>query len=71
MKRSTFITWDQLKVGGLILAAHRDPHRRHRKLGEAADLFTKRYTLVTFLSELERAAEGRHGRRSPDSLPAP
>ena len=47
MKRSTFITWDQLKVGGLILAAIAILTIAVVKLGEAADLFTKRYTLVT------------------------
>jgi phospholipid/cholesterol/gamma-HCH transport system substrate-binding protein len=50
MKRSTFITWDQLKVGALILAALAILTIAIVKLGEAADLFTKRYTLVTFLS---------------------
>ena len=40
MKRSTFITWDQLKVGGLILAAIAILTIAVVKLGEAADLFT-------------------------------
>ena len=50
MKRSSFITWDQLKVGG-------DHSRRARacsasaiyKLGQAANLFPKRYELVAYL----------------------
>ena len=44
MKRSSFITWDQLKVGGMILVALR--HARASpiyKLGQAANLFSKRY----------------------------
>src|ERR1700712_1013135 len=58
MKRSTFITWDQLKVGGLILAAIAILTIAVVKLGEAADLFTKRYTLVTFLSNSNGLQKG-------------
>jgi phospholipid/cholesterol/gamma-HCH transport system substrate-binding protein len=49
MKRSTFITWDQLKVGVMILAALSVLLIAIYKLGEAANLFSKRYTLVAFL----------------------
>src|SRR5450432_1874117 len=58
MKRSTFITWDELKVGALILAAIAILTIAVVKLGEAADLFTKRYTLVTFLSNSNGLQKG-------------
>jgi len=49
MKRATFITWEQLKVGGMILVAMAILTVAVFKLGEAANLFTKRYTLVALL----------------------
>ena len=49
MKRSSFLTWDQLKVGALILFALLVMIVAMYKLGQAANLFTKRYELVTFL----------------------
>jgi phospholipid/cholesterol/gamma-HCH transport system substrate-binding protein len=49
MKRSTFLTWSDLKVGALILAALAIMTFGMYKLGQAANLFTKRYELVTFL----------------------
>ncbi|HVE80279.1 MAG TPA: MlaD family protein [Gemmatimonadaceae bacterium] len=49
MKRSTFITWDQLKVGVVILAAIAVLTVAVFKLGQAANLFASRYELVTFL----------------------
>jgi phospholipid/cholesterol/gamma-HCH transport system substrate-binding protein len=49
MKRGTFITWEQLKVGGMILVALAILTVAVFKLGEAANLFTKRYTLVALL----------------------
>jgi phospholipid/cholesterol/gamma-HCH transport system substrate-binding protein len=49
MKRSTFITWDQLKVGIVILVSMFILTVAVFKLGQAANLFTKRYDLVTFL----------------------
>src|SRR6266850_6100125 len=51
MKRSSFITWDQLKVGGLILLAMGVLAVAVYKLGKAANLFTKRYELIAFLKE--------------------
>src|SRR2546421_5870606 len=51
MKRSSFITWDQLKVGGLILLAIGVAGVAMYKLGRAANLFSKRYELVAFLKE--------------------
>lgn len=49
MKRATFITWEQLKVGGIILVALAILTVAVFKLGEAANLFSKRYTLVALL----------------------
>jgi len=49
MKRSTAITWDQLKVGGLIIVALAILGATIFKLGQTADLFTRRYALVAFL----------------------
>jgi len=49
MKRSTFVTYDQLKVGAVILAALAILTVAVYKLGQAADLFSERYSLVTFL----------------------
>src|SRR3954470_8879851 len=51
MKRSSFITWDQLKVGGLIAFALLVLAIAVYKLGKAANLFSKRYELVAFLKE--------------------
>jgi len=50
MKRSSFITWDQLKVGGIIVAATLVMLLAVYKLGQAANLWSSRYTLVSFLS---------------------
>lgn len=49
MKRSSFITWEQLKVGGVILGALTVMAVAVYKLGQAANLFSKRYELVAFL----------------------
>jgi phospholipid/cholesterol/gamma-HCH transport system substrate-binding protein len=50
MKRSTFITWDQLKVGVLILVALIILAISIIKLGQAGNLFGKRYELVSFVN---------------------
>lgn len=50
MKRSSFITWDQLKVGVLILIALLILGVAIIKLGQAGNLFGKRYRLVSFVS---------------------
>ena len=49
MKRSAVITWDQLKVGAVILVALVVMGVAILKLGQAAHLFSKRYTLVSFV----------------------
>lgn len=58
MKRSSFITWDQLRVGLVILAALAVLTLAIYKLGQAANLFAKRYTLVAFLKEANGLREG-------------
>ncbi len=49
MKRSTFITWDQLKVGAMILVAMIIAGIAVLRLGQAANLFSRRYSLVTYV----------------------
>jgi phospholipid/cholesterol/gamma-HCH transport system substrate-binding protein len=49
MKRSALITWDQLRVAAVILAAIGILGIAAYKLGQAANLFTRRYELVVFL----------------------
>jgi len=49
MRRSSFITWDQLKVGVLILVALVILAFAIIKLGQAGNLFGKRYKLVAFI----------------------
>jgi len=49
MKRSSFITWDQLKVGALIVVALVILAIAILKLGQAGNLFGKRYRLVSFV----------------------
>jgi len=50
MKRSSFITWDQLKVGVVILAALGVLAVAIYKLGQAANLFHRRYELTAYLA---------------------
>ncbi len=49
MKRSAVITWDQLKVGLMIIVALVVIGVAILKLGQSAHLFARRYTLVTFV----------------------
>lgn len=49
MRRPTFLTWDQLKVGSLILVGLLALVAAVVKLGQAANLFGSRYELVTYL----------------------
>ena len=58
MKRATFITTEQLKVGGVILVALIILLVTGYKLGQAANLFTSRYELVTFLPDGYGLREG-------------
>src|SRR2546428_7015086 len=49
MKRSSFITWDQLKVGVLIIIALIILAIAMVKVGRAGNLFGKRYQRVSFI----------------------
>jgi phospholipid/cholesterol/gamma-HCH transport system substrate-binding protein len=51
MKRPSFITWEQLKVGVLIVAALAILAVSIYKLGQVANLFSRRYELYTFMAE--------------------
>ena len=50
MKRSSFITWDQLKVGVLIFVALIILGVAIVKLGQAGNIFGKRYTVVSYVA---------------------
>jgi phospholipid/cholesterol/gamma-HCH transport system substrate-binding protein len=49
MRQSSFLTWDQLKVGGVIFVALAILGVAIVKLGDAGNLFAKRYKLVSFV----------------------
>ena len=52
MKRSSYLTWDQLKVGALILVAIIILAIAILKLGQSGNLFGKRYHLVSFVGNV-------------------
>ncbi|HJQ11829.1 MAG TPA: MlaD family protein [Gemmatimonadaceae bacterium] len=52
MKRSSYLTWDQLKVGALILVALVILAIAILKLGQSGNLFGKRYHLVAFVNNV-------------------
>ena len=58
MKRSPKITWDQLRVGLVILVALGVIGVAVYKLGQSANLFSKRYELVAYLSDANGLREG-------------
>src|SRR5687768_5932770 len=58
MRRSAVITWDQLKVGAVILIAIIIMGVAILRLGDAANLFTKRYTLIAFVPSAVGLKEG-------------
>src|SRR5579862_2482119 len=58
MKRSTGITWDELRVGLLVVAALATLVLAVYRLGEASNLFTKRYTLYVFLPNARGISRG-------------
>jgi phospholipid/cholesterol/gamma-HCH transport system substrate-binding protein len=58
MKRSAYITWDQLKVGSIIIVALLIMMLAIYKLGQAANLFSRRYELVTFLKDVAGLRQG-------------
>ncbi|MES2179202.1 MAG: MlaD family protein [Gemmatimonadota bacterium] len=51
MKRSSTLTWDQLRVGLVILLAVGVIGVAVYKLGESANLFAKRYELIAYLPD--------------------
>jgi phospholipid/cholesterol/gamma-HCH transport system substrate-binding protein len=51
MKRSPTITWDQLRVGLVIVVALAVVAIAIYKLGQAANLFAKRYELIAYLPD--------------------
>lgn len=58
MKRSSFITWDQLRVGLVILVALGILTLAIYKLGQAANLFAKRYDLTAYLKDANGLTPG-------------
>ncbi|MDQ3083100.1 MAG: hypothetical protein M3R07_12915, partial [Gemmatimonadota bacterium] len=58
MKRSTGVTWDQLKVGAVMLVAIVIIGVAILKLGQAANLFSERYMLVAFVPNTAGLKEG-------------
>src|SRR3954466_12009182 len=58
MKRSSTLTWDQLRVGIVILVALLVVGVSVYKLGQSANLFAKRYTLIAFLPDANGLKEG-------------
>jgi phospholipid/cholesterol/gamma-HCH transport system substrate-binding protein len=58
MRRSPSITWDQLRVGLVIALAVVVVGVAIYKLGQAANLFTKRYHLTAFLPDANGLREG-------------
>ena len=58
MKRSAMITWDQLRVGGIILVAVAIVALAAVQLGRAANIFAKRYELMVFMPAANGLREG-------------
>ncbi len=58
MKRSSTITWDQLRVGVVILLALAIIGVAIYKLGKAANLFAKRYELIAYLPDANGLRQG-------------
>ena len=58
MKRSARITWDQLRVAGIILVAVAIVALAAIQLGRAANIFAKHYELVVFMPAANGLREG-------------
>jgi len=58
MRRSSIITWDQFRVGGLIVVALGILGFAVYKLGKEAKLFGSRYQLVAFVPSANGLREG-------------
>lgn len=58
MKRSSFLTWDQLRVGVVIVAGLAVLIVAVYKLGQAASLFSRRYELIAYLGNANGLRQG-------------
>jgi len=58
MKRGSIITWEQLRVGGVILAGVLVIALAVWKIGKAANLFSRHYQLVVYLPSANGLREG-------------
>lgn len=58
MKQSARITWDQLRVAGIILVALGIIALAALKLGQAANIFATRYDLIVFMPSANGLREG-------------
>ena len=58
MKRSPMITWDQLRVAGIMLVAVGIVVFAAVQLGKAANIFAKRYELVVYMPSANGLREG-------------
>lgn len=58
MKRSSTLTWDQLRVGLVVLLAALVIGVAIYKLGQAANLFAKRYELIAYLPDANGLRQG-------------
>jgi phospholipid/cholesterol/gamma-HCH transport system substrate-binding protein len=58
MKRSSTLTWDQLRVGLVIAVAVAVVAVALYKLGQSANLFSKRYTLIAYLADANGLRQG-------------
>src|SRR3954467_10397874 len=58
MKRSPTITWDQLRVGLVIVVALAVIGVALYKLGQSTNLFAKRYQLIAYLPDANGLKEG-------------
>jgi len=58
MRRSSIITWDQVRVGGLLVVALGILAFAVYRLGKEAKLFSSRYRLIAFVSSANGLREG-------------
>jgi phospholipid/cholesterol/gamma-HCH transport system substrate-binding protein len=58
MKRSSVITWEQIKVAAIVVVALVITALAMYRLGQSANLFTRRYELIAFLPEAHGVREG-------------
>src|SRR5213075_3031219 len=58
MKRASIITWEQLRVGGVIIVGLLIIGLAVWKIGKAANLFSRHYELVVYLPQANGLREG-------------